>query len=116
MIREACGGLLVMLLAGCAVESTHDRSYVATGIETRTGRQLGPAGRPGEINLPPGVSLADGLSQEDAVAVALWNNAQFQADLVALGFARSDLTEAKLLPNPVFSFLLPVGPSCSKPS
>jgi cobalt-zinc-cadmium efflux system outer membrane protein len=65
---------------------------------------------PGQFNFPEGVSLEDGLSQDEAVATALWNNAQFQADLAALGFARADLIEAEMLTNPVFSLLFPVGP------
>ena len=43
------------------------------------------------------------------MAVALWNNAQFQADLAALGFARANLIEAKMLPNPTLSILFPTG-------
>jgi cobalt-zinc-cadmium efflux system outer membrane protein len=50
------------------------------------------------------------LTAEDAVAVALWNNAALQADLSALGFARADLLEAGLLKNPTFSLLFPLGP------
>ena len=56
----------------------------------------------------PGVD--DGLNQTEAVAIALWNNADFQASLTDLGFARADLVEAGLLRNPVLSLLFPVGP------
>ncbi|MDQ3650499.1 MAG: TolC family protein [Acidobacteriota bacterium] len=62
------------------------------------------------VNIPEGVSLADGLTEDEAVAVALWNNATFNADLTALGFARADLKEAGLLRNPVLSILFPIGP------
>lgn len=61
-------------------------------------------------NIPEGVALRDGLTEDEAVAVALWNNATFNADLTALGFARADLKEAGLLRNPVLSVLFPVGP------
>ncbi len=60
--------------------------------------------------LPPDVSLADGLTQEEAVAVALWNSPSFRATLVDLGIARADLAEAGLLRNPIFSLLFPLGP------
>jgi hypothetical protein len=50
------------------------------------------------------------VTADEAVAVALWNNAAFQASLNDLGFARADLAEAGLLANPVLSLLLPVGP------
>jgi len=102
--------MLVLLVAGCAVQSPYDRSYVSTGIEERTDYQFGQITKPGELNLPEGVSLDDGLSEEEAIAVALWNNAQFHADLTALGFARADLIEAEMLTNPVFSILFPIGP------
>ena len=102
--------LLVFFLAGCAAKSPYNRMYVSQSIEERTDFELSGASEPGEFTLPEGISLSDGLTQDEAVAVALWNNAQFQADLVALGFARADLIEASLLSNPVFSFLFPVGP------
>jgi len=80
-----------------------------TGIERRTGHGPVPvAGAP--PSLPPGVVLDDGLSSDDAVAVALWNNAAFHADLATLGLARADLVEAGLLRNPILSLLLPLGP------
>ena len=60
--------------------------------------------------IPPGVSLADGLTADEAVALALWNNATFQVSVSELGFARADLLDAGLLTNPVLSLLLPLGP------
>jgi cobalt-zinc-cadmium efflux system outer membrane protein len=101
---------LILLLAGCKVQSPYDRSYVSAGIRERTPYQLGQVAKPGQFSLPEGISLDDGLSEAEAVAIALWNNAQLQADLTALGFARADLIEAHMLPNPVFSLLFPVGP------
>jgi cobalt-zinc-cadmium efflux system outer membrane protein len=100
----------IFLLAGCAVQSPYNRSYISKGINERTNHELGQISKPGEFHLPEGVSLDDGLSEDEAVAVALWNNAQFQADLAALGFARADLIEADMLANPVFSILFPIGP------
>ncbi len=60
--------------------------------------------------MPPDVSIEDGLTSEEAVAIALWNSPSFQATLADLGIARADLVEAGLLRNPVFSFLFPFGP------
>ena len=102
--------ILVLLTAGCAVESPHNRSYVSEGVREHTDYELGPELAPGGFSVPESVSLADGLSLDDAVALALWNNAQLQADLATLGFARADLIEANMLANPVFSLLFPVGP------
>ncbi len=102
--------LVVLSLVGCKVPSGYDRAYVSQGIKDRADYDLGRVAEPGVLNLPDGVSLQDGLSEEDAAAVALWNNAQFQTDLAALGLARADLVEASMLANPVFSLLFPVGP------
>lgn len=60
--------------------------------------------------LPPGISISDDLTQDEAVAIALWNNPDFQLQITDLGFARADLLEAGLLRNPVFSLLFPIGP------
>jgi outer membrane protein, heavy metal efflux system len=111
MNRRVCLGLLVGLLGvGCSVESPHDRDYVSEGIKDRATFELGGIREPGHWSVPEGVSIEDGLTQDECVALALWNNAQFQTDLSALGFARSDLLEANMLPNPVFSLFFPVGP------
>jgi outer membrane protein, heavy metal efflux system len=110
VIGGLCVNILILLVAGCAVQSAPDRTSVSNGIKQRTNYQLGEATKPGTFSLPDGISFDDGLSEDEAVTVALWNNAQFQTDLAALGFTRADLIEAKMLPNPTFYFLFPVGP------
>lgn len=75
----------------------------ATGHMVRDDRAAAPS-------LPPGLKHIDALSIDDAVAVAFWNSARFQVELARLGFSRADLAEAGALPNPVLSFLLPIGP------
>ena len=64
----------------------------------------------GNAELPLDVSIEDGLTETEAIAIALWNNAGFQESLADLGIARADLVQAGLLRNPVFSLLLPWGP------
>lgn len=59
---------------------------------------------------PPGVRLEDGLDEDEAVAVALWNSPGFQADLAALDISRGDLIEAGMIRNPLLTLLLPLGP------
>jgi cobalt-zinc-cadmium efflux system outer membrane protein len=100
----------IVLLAGCAVHSIHNESYVSDAISDRTGHELQWEEVKGVLQLPEGIALDDGLTEDEAVAIALWNNAQFQADLVQMGFARADLIEAGMLRNPVFSLLFPLGP------
>lgn len=108
-MRRSLTLLFVLILAGCAVHSPYNRTYVSETIEQRTGHTLDPGLQPGETRLPPGVVLDDGLTEDEAVAVALWNNPQFRADLTRLGFARADLVEAGRLRNPILKLLFPVG-------
>jgi cobalt-zinc-cadmium efflux system outer membrane protein len=83
-----------------------DRDYVSRGIEERTGHSPAPAAA---ADFPPGVDLADGLSREEAVAAALWGNAEFSARMEELGIARADLLQAGLLRNPTLDVIFPVG-------
>ncbi len=82
---------------------------MATRLRTGTGAdaRLDPAAAAG---LPPSVDAGDGLSSDEAVSIALWNNAAFQVTVSQLGFAKADFVEAGLLANPVLSLLFPLGP------
>ncbi|HPW17519.1 MAG TPA: TolC family protein [Candidatus Aminicenantes bacterium] len=91
--------------AACAARSPYDRAFVSRALEERTGHALAAAPKPGEAALPPGVVLEDGLSGDEAVAVALWNNPRFRADMADLAAARAGLIDAGLLPNPLLSYL-----------
>lgn len=102
--------LLTTLLGGCAGQRRNERAYTAAQIEERTHQTLPPWRKPPEALIPDGVKLEDGLSEEEAVAIALWNNAAFQATVTELGFASADLIVAGLLSNPSFSILFPLGP------
>jgi cobalt-zinc-cadmium efflux system outer membrane protein len=64
----------------------------------------------GSEPLPPDVAIDDGLTSDEAVAIALWNSPSFQATLADLGIARADIIDAGLLRNPVLSLLFPIGP------
>jgi cobalt-zinc-cadmium efflux system outer membrane protein len=91
--------------AACAARSPYDRTFVSKALEERTGHALAAAPEPGSAALPPAVALDDGLSEDEAVAVALWNNARFRADMADLAVARAGLIDAGLLPNPLLSYL-----------
>jgi len=104
-MRRVIAILGILTAAGCAARSSFDRVYVSKSIEARTGHALEPSLKPGETRLPPGVSLEDGLAEDEAVAVALWNNPPFRTGLADLSAARAGLIEAGLLPNPLVSFL-----------
>ena len=103
------GIALLALAPACASRAELDPHEAAALIQERTGaaaRLTGPAA----ADVPSGIRLDDGLTPDEAVAVALWNNAAFQVSVTELGFARADLLEAGVLTNPVFSLLFPVGP------
>jgi cobalt-zinc-cadmium efflux system outer membrane protein len=109
------GGILVagMLLASCgcrspAVYRLTDRSFVAHEVRHRFGKSLGPAACPRRIIYPHGISLRDELTEERAVLLALWNNAQFLETLTDLGVAQGDLVQAGLLPDPELWYIFPV--------
>jgi cobalt-zinc-cadmium efflux system outer membrane protein len=110
MIKKLFICLVIISAAGCSNNPSYDRDYVSSGLKKLSNHQLGKEVKPGQFSLPEGVTLEDGLTEDEAVAVALWNNAQFQVDLSELGFARADLADAQMLPNPIFTYLFPVGP------
>jgi len=106
-------GLSLCLLTAQAQTTTPKKAPPAaqpTTIEQRTGHGAAPSRETTEARLPPGVTLTDGLSADEAVAIALWNNAQLHADLAVLGLARADLIDAGLLRNPLLQVVLPIGP------
>lgn len=101
--------IVAVLIAGAPGCATHAEVATPADVMTRTGVPARPADAQG-VAIPPGVAVDDGLTQEEAVAIALWNNPDFQTQLASLGFARADLHDAGLLQNPVLSLLFPIGP------
>lgn len=103
----------VFAIAGCHT-SPHapDRGTVSADLTHRVGSTVTTFSVPGEITLPPGASFDDGLTEDEAVAIALWNNAAFQEQLADLGITRGDLIQAGLLPNPelLVAFAVPNKP------
>jgi len=95
----------MIALAGCqTAPHAPDRTTVGTRLTQRVGHTIPCPPASGQIVLPPGASLDDGITDDEAVAIALWNNAAFQELLVDLGLARGDLIQAGLLPNPEFVY------------
>jgi outer membrane protein, heavy metal efflux system len=95
--------------AACAPHSAHDRQSVSRELSAFSGTGLRDDVAV-QLRLPPGLRIADGLTEDEAVAIALWNNAAFQAELATLGIARADLIEAGMIQNPLLSLFLPWGP------
>jgi cobalt-zinc-cadmium efflux system outer membrane protein len=109
-LRRAACFILAAHCAACASAGrAPDRADVARDLNARAGTTATLEG-PREWTMPPDVSATTPLSMPDAVAVALWNNAEFHAALADLGLARADLIDAGMLRNPILSLLFPWGP------
>ena len=95
-----------LLIAGCS-SSPYDRNHISAELVQRAGAPL--AGEAGPFQIPSETVLDDGLTEPEAVGIALWNNARLQSDLATLGLARADLFAAGAFPNPVLDLLFPSG-------
>ncbi|MDY3558162.1 TolC family protein [Gemmata sp. JC673] len=95
-------------LAGCRAPSAPDCTAVSNHLTQRVGHTVPSRTEPAQVALPPGAAFEDGVTEDEAVAIALWNNAAFQELLVDLGVARGDLIQAGLLPNPEFVYYWPM--------
>lgn len=106
--RMVVSAMIVCAASACATVSGPSQKDVGDRITAATGATVRfEADAP---SLPPGAQIDDGLTRDEAVAIALWNNAGFRAVLSQLGFARADLADAGMLANPALSLLFPVGP------
>ncbi|MFM9965902.1 MAG: TolC family protein [Planctomycetaceae bacterium] len=101
--------MLLVSLVGCATTTEpHCRSDVSCRLTERTGFSLSATSCLEGIQWPNGASLEDGLTEEEAVVLALWNNGAFQEVLVECGLAQADLVQAGLLPNPEAIYFFPM--------
>lgn len=99
--------LLALLPAGSLAQAKTTPADVSKEVEARTGHRLNPASKAESSAMPEGVSLEDGVTEDEAVAIALWNNPTLQAELTALGLARADVIQAGLLTNPQLTMIFP---------
>ena len=110
-LQTAMLAFLLMPFGCCAKETKYcltDRTCVSANLECRFGERLGTPVCPREVVYPNGISLQRELSEEEAVVLALWNNASFLELLADLGIAQGDLVQAGLLPNPELLYYFPV--------
>ena len=77
-------------------------SDVQQAVATRTGQTIDLSAQASEERLQ--AMLADELTADEAVAIAVANNPRLQVTLAELGIARADLIEASTITNPVFEF------------
>jgi outer membrane protein, heavy metal efflux system len=95
---------------GCTpAESPVDNAWVSRKLRERTGFSF-PYGQPSTASksLSAGARESE-LTEDEAVRLALANNATFLEQLAELGLTRADVIQAGLVPNPDLSVLFPVG-------
>lgn len=104
----ALGAALAALGApGCATPPAADRAHVSQAVEARFGQSVGAAPRGVQPIVPEALENGEPLTEEQAVVLALWNNALFHEQLVELDLTKADLVQAGLLPNPEFVYYWP---------
>ncbi len=98
--------LLLAQTSGLAQAKTQSAD-VSKKVEDRTGHKINTAAKEAGWTAPESVSLDDGVTEEEAVAIALWNNPALQAELSTIGLARADLITAGQLNNPLLTLIFP---------
>jgi cobalt-zinc-cadmium efflux system outer membrane protein len=102
-------GCILSIVIGCKPQGSISRTTVSDSLQKATGFSLQKEVKPGTAVLPPNVIATDGLTEEEAVSIALWNNAQLQADLATIAIAQADVIEAGIVSNPLLRYLAPSG-------
>lgn len=98
----------VALLVGAC--GHHHEDQVLQTIEDRTGARVDREREPEQApSLPPKVDLDDGLSADEAVAIAVWNSPNLRANLGLLAGAEGELVDARRPSNPTLRVLFPAG-------
>lgn len=87
--RVLAVAVLAVWVCGACVSTGQvpDRGTLDADIRARTSQGIRVEG---VAPMPPDVTVDDGLTAEEAVAIALWNSPSFQATLVDLGVASAD--------------------------
>lgn len=93
------------LLASCATVPRDTALDIERTISARTGQTLTWRAEPAAADDERvQAMLADGLTADEAVAVAVANSPRLQVTLAEAGIARADLIEASTISNPLFEF------------
>jgi len=96
-----------ILAIGCAPKNRVTRAYVSEQLMKQSGFDLTKTKQPGQFELPPNILTTDGINENEAISIALWNNAQFQADLSSISIAHADVLDAGMVSNPLLRYLSP---------
>jgi cobalt-zinc-cadmium efflux system outer membrane protein len=103
-----CAALALGASAGCTPAGV-GRAQVSSAVEARFGQPVGEGPRPGpgHVIVPEGLQNGEPITEEQAVVLALWNNALFHELLIEVDITKADLVQAGLLPNPEFVYYWP---------
>lgn len=102
-MTSVVGAAAAALFVSCAsVPRDAGMSDVQQAVATRTNQTVDVSAKANEERLR--AMLADELTPDEAVAIAVANNPRLQVTLSELGIARADLIEASTITNPVFEF------------
>ena len=102
-----CALLFSLLLCGCA-SGAYSRAQLHKDVAAGIGGTLRAEADTGNLSsAPPGINTSQPLTADQAVAVGLWNNALFRADLTKLELASADVAEARSLTDPALSVVFP---------
>jgi len=109
----ACGILLAQGIVGCATvnpQPDFERTVHQIGEQTGADEVYDPS-LEDTVESKVTALLADGLTVDEAVRVALLNNRSFQSLFQKVGASRADVVQSGLLTNPSFSLMgqLPEG-------
>lgn len=99
---------LVGFATGCSTPPACDRACLSQKVADRFGQAVGDGPRCDRVVVPDGLAAGRPLTEEQAVHLALWNNAAFHEAVVELDLTRADLLQAGLLTNPEFFYSFPV--------
>ncbi len=117
LVRAAAVALLSLTAACATVSAERVQSDIAEKVDARTSQGVDwSIGSPEDQKVRDAVRkmLADELTLEKAVAIALVNNRDMRARLAQAQVARADLIQAGLLDNPVFGVSVLRGDSGSE--
>ena len=93
-LRLLLAPTVVLALAACGTPDISTPQDISDRIRQQTGHATRE--RSADSAMPAGVSIADGMTESEAIAIALWNNSGFQESLADLGIAHADLAQAGL--------------------
>lgn len=100
--------IILTVMFGCKPGYKATRQTVAESLQKETGFTLGPPSNRDRV-IPPGTNAEDGIDENEAVSIALWNNPQMQADLATIAISQADVVDAGIVSNPLLRYLAPTG-------